>query len=349
MSDTWGSLAPPTPDPILPPPRNPAMPADFAQVAVRKVLGGLANMVMMPKRAMDQGITTEEAIPWAANTAMTLAGTGAPAAVPGAAGIFGGRLAKTADQAALGRAEELARSGVPREQIWNDTGWFKGGDDKWRFEIDDSNAKLSRPSFNEMNAGQSINQKFGEFIDHGDLTKAYPDLANRPLQYVRVENPKPGSPLGLYSPERDAFMVRAIHQDFGNPKSTALHEGQHAIQRREGFSPGSSPEAQRMLLRENTGNPIIEQLRSAIATGKYGMPGEKPFMEAARNLLKLEDQSRTARSIDAYRSAAGEVEARNVQTRMNMTPEERRAKPPWLTEDVPASQQIFGNLAPGGK
>lgn len=329
MSDTWGSLAPPTPDPILPQPRNPAMPADFAQEAVRKVLGGLANMVMMPKRAMDQGITTEEAIPWAANTAMTLAGTGAPAAVPGAAGIFGGRLAKTADQAALGRAEELARSGVPREQIWNDTGWFKGGDDKWRFEIPDKGAEVSPGRGGYWDA----------HVDHPQFFDAYPHArgyeAN--INYGEPRGSYWGGGMEVVAPTRDEMG------------SVALHEMQHAVQAREGFSPGSNPENTRRTLSENTGNPIIEQLRSAIATGKYGMPGEKPFMEAARNLLKLEDQSRTARSIDAYRSAAGEVEARNVQSRMNMTPEERRAKPPWLTEDVPASQQIFGNLAPGGK
>lgn len=41
-----------------------------------------------------------------------------------------------------------------------------------------------------------------------------------------------------------------------------------------------------------------------------------------------------------YRRHAGEVEARNVQTRMNMTPEERRANPPWTTQDIPYEDQI---------
>jgi hypothetical protein len=43
---------------------------------------------------------------------------------------------------------------------------------------------------------------------------------------------------------------------------------------------------------------------------------------------------------DVYRRSAGEVEARNVQSRMNMTPAERRATPPWLTQDVPDEMQI---------
>lgn len=55
---------------------------------------------------------------------------------------FAGRNAKTADTAALSRAEDMAAKGLPREQIWNDTGWFQGRDGKWRFEIDDSGASV---------------------------------------------------------------------------------------------------------------------------------------------------------------------------------------------------------------
>lgn len=43
---------------------------------------------------------------------------------------------------------------------------------------------------------------------------------------------------------------------------------------------------------------------------------------------------------DRYHRSAGEVEARNVQTRLAMTPEERRAIPPWATQDVPDAEQV---------
>ena len=43
---------------------------------------------------------------------------------------------------------------------------------------------------------------------------------------------------------------------------------------------------------------------------------------------------------EAYRSLLGEVEARNVQRRLDMSPEERAATPPWETEDVPGNRQI---------
>ncbi|MCR5401186.1 MAG: Flp pilus assembly complex ATPase component TadA [Treponema sp.] len=47
-----------------------------------------------------------------------------------------------------------------------------------------------------------------------------------------------------------------------------------------------------------------------------------------------------ANEYEAYRSLSGEVEARNVQTRMNMTPEERLNTPLSETEDVAQEDQI---------
>lgn len=55
----------------------------------------------------------------------------------------------------------------------------------------------------------------------------------------------------------------------------------------------------------------------------------------------MEEKLKPKDLYDLYRRHAGEVESRNVQSRMNMTPEERRASPPWLTQDVPDAQQII--------
>ena len=51
---------------------------------------------------------------------------------------FAGRNANQADREALARAEEMERSGADAEQIRRETGWFRGIDGLWRFEIDDS-------------------------------------------------------------------------------------------------------------------------------------------------------------------------------------------------------------------
>jgi len=48
-----------------------------------------------------------------------------------------------------------------------------------------------------------------------------------------------------------------------------------------------------------------------------------------------DDALRREAAREAYRRSAGEVEARNVQARRNMTAPERRQTPPRASEDVP--------------
>src|SRR4051794_9534588 len=64
----------------------------------------------------------DNAAGWGLGAAALGATGGMPMAEAGAAGIFGGRLAATADRSALARAEEMAASGAPRGDVWNATG-----------------------------------------------------------------------------------------------------------------------------------------------------------------------------------------------------------------------------------
>lgn len=52
--------------------------------------------------------------------------------------------ARTADSAALRRAEALEKSGTDNETIRQETGWYRGRDGKWRFEIDDSGMEFRK-------------------------------------------------------------------------------------------------------------------------------------------------------------------------------------------------------------
>lgn len=60
--------------------------------------------------------------------------------------IFAGPAARTANRAMLRRAQDMAESGADRRAIWDETGWFRGPDGQWRFEIDDSGAGCERIS-----------------------------------------------------------------------------------------------------------------------------------------------------------------------------------------------------------
>jgi hypothetical protein len=62
--------------------------------------------------------------------------------------------------------------------------------------------------------------------------------------------------------------------------------------------------------------------------------------DEVRALSEIAQEGDPEAAFKAYRRTAGETEARNVQTRMDMTAAERRAKAPWTTQDVPDDQQI---------
>ena len=57
---------------------------------------------------------------------------------------YGGEKAKSADREALERAQRMEEQGFNTVQIFQDTGWFRGADGKWRFEIDDTGMKYHK-------------------------------------------------------------------------------------------------------------------------------------------------------------------------------------------------------------
>jgi hypothetical protein len=230
--------------------------------------------------------------------------------------MFAGPTAKTADHAALAKAEEMAASGASRDDIWNETGWFKGTDGKWRFEIDDSTAGLKNDEqfiaeFGPLK-GQAVNRFEG--LDHPGLKEAYPWLTD---EFSFAGDYAPGRPtLGLFSPRNNRMEVTAGSPD--EARSVALHEHQHAVQRKEGFPLGANTD------QDPPGSYELRQEWLAKNPGKQLSAGD---------LYGFQEE--------AYRRNAGEVEARNVQARMNMTPEERRRIAPWFTQDVPDELQII--------
>jgi hypothetical protein len=265
----------------------------------------------------------------------------APMAGPrGALGVFGGRMAKTADRDALARAERMAEAGADRRAIWDETGWFKGPDGKWRFEIDDSGAKYT-PDFE--------GSRVPDAMQHEQLFEAYPQMRDMPAERVSPPDALGGgrSYSGAYSPESGV----SIHDELGRKtgRSTFLHELQHGVQDTERFAQGGNPSMARGMSAETYSKDIreveslIEQVRAkAQSPGGIDATEQEFLAEMMQELEQLRQKaaSRPATAFDAYRNLAGEVEARNVETRRDFTPEQRRAQAPWETQDVPDDLQI---------
>lgn len=83
--------------------------------------------------------------------------------------------ARTADSAALRRAEALEKRGTDNETIRQETGWYRGMDGQWRFEIDDSGAAFSRSGEAQYSADNADYARYTQLMNRmltGDLTEA---------------------------------------------------------------------------------------------------------------------------------------------------------------------------------
>jgi len=314
---------------------------------------GLLSMLTPAAKAVDAPISAyrglipdDDMLGEALGTAgMAMGGGGIATAPAGSLRSFAGRNAKTADMDALKKAQTLNRVGLPLEDIFRQTGWFKGKDGQWRFEIDDSQA--------EFIGNSQATGLLGDVIKHDELFAAYPELRN-----VLTATDVRGSQEGSYQPGTRGipeFNVSGLNEEiraFGPTKpailNTLLHEaGGHALQRREGFAPGSSrgTATDQLLLERNT---FLKNLSNKMDArqAELGLSGYRPATNDPE-LKRLQEQydANVGRALDEdaiyerYYTEAGEVDGRNIQLRQDMTPAERRALSPMATEDVPRSEQ----------
>jgi hypothetical protein len=162
----------------------------------------------------------------------TLAGTGAVDApltlLQKALGMAGGR-------------NTLVELSYPlRSKIWKETGWNPLMDGQWRFEINDLPAKLLKARTalqTEFLADPKKVIKLRDILDHPELYRHYPELANYRVIYdPKVQDGSLGFHEGLTN--SIGLTERGLMLQKNELKSLFLHEIQHAIQKFEGFAPG---------------------------------------------------------------------------------------------------------------
>ena len=312
------------------------------------------------------------------STALGLAGVGMPFAGAGQAGVFGGRLAKTADLEKLTTAEGLAAKGAAPEDIWTQTGWFQGPEGKWRFEIPDvgtgfrPQAPLPQRIEEPFSPGQPMLMEHA--YAHPDLYEAYPQLRSYLMKFedpVKKEGYVTRGGLDPYN--REVFINPEAIPEREAQRSTLLHELQHAVQREEGFAKGGSPyfpevqraadteiaqrktdlASQRDAIYAARDKWVEEQQAKGITDDQTAMGLKQEYFkqhpeqvtESARVQTQLYNLERGLGRMDVlqkhYRSLGGEVEARNVQARADMPTDVLRDLPPAYTQDVPYSKQLI--------
>ncbi len=278
----------------------------------------------------------------------------------GAIGTVGGVGARTADLVALARAQDMAAAGEDAAKIVRETGWWTGPDGKWRFEIDDSQA-MARMPVSGIEARQDQYRVTAPMAyRHDDLYAAYPELMSTGIRSER------GNPGAYFEPENNIVGIVGPKPDkYDMPRADVVgHELQHNVQKLEDFARGGSmaqfseAPARRLELEYGWSKAAVDKLKSAIdegadqalirdpsRNGAYTMIQGRDEMarlydELSSRLGQLDAEYKAADPFEQYRRLYGEVEARAVQARMNMTPEERRLRPFWLDADVPQDQWI---------
>nr|DAY80564.1 MAG TPA: Large polyvalent protein associated domain 23 [Caudoviricetes sp.] len=219
---------------------------------------------------------------------------------------YAGEKAENADKAALNTAKEMEKNGTDAETIRQKTGWFRGADGKWRWEIDDSGMKLRfesglydyntelrekthawvrltnreltdeqrrdladyQRSTERGEADEALYEKLtgefggdfekwaltletmkeaaksipnyttlGELVDAPALFATYPDMKDMDVTFQTLERGQNGG----YSRRFDSIE---LSRDLKNRPEALLnsltHEVQHAVQQREGFTPGAN-------------------------------------------------------------------------------------------------------------
>lgn len=271
----------------------------------------------------------------------------------------GGVNATTADVGRLADAERMKQGGADSETVRRETGWYRGYDGKWRFEIDDS-----KMHFINHREESRRTWKLDELIRHDALFAAYPELRDYTvLNFGISDDVEAAFYPGLNRITLDPRLSRA------EKRAALIHEIQHAIQLIEGFSVGATTDYWRgslktaeekqleLRLRDFAapdiffeadmrklleGTPTAERDAAQMALEKHY--GEAPVREYVDLYNRLRDL-RAEREQDAeraYRNTAGEIEAVDVANRLGLSERQRAETRP----DIDRTNVRFSNEHP---
>lgn len=274
---------------------------------------------------------------------------------------------KTTRLADLDVARQMESAGKDAAVVKLATGWERGADGKWRYEMPDA---VFQKNFKEkLQSGKAV--PLWNLLRGGknnQLLKAYPQLTR---YKIRLSD-EAGSWRGYFSKETQTLVLSRDRAP--EIESTAYHELQHAIQEAENFSRGGNPrqfpnyrrevdslqEIYDAWRRDAKVDDFIKKSLAEFKEKKKTVEQHFADLEAFENGSEFAEQLKAAKEqvqdyINWYKSKygtaytpeeiyarlIGEVEARNVQKRMGMTPEERRASLASATEDVARKDQIL--------
>ena len=278
----------------------------------------------------------------------------------------------------LAVARKMEEAGKDAKAIKMATGWERGADGKWRYEVGDVRFYdgLQLVNRNEKST-VTLNDLLEDNKEKDALFASYPSLKDMPVTLEDMGY----NGAGEYSYKDKSLRLNTylLTDDSGRFTEPAVsilnHEIQHAIQHIEGFARGGSLEegqhyadehkpltpvqgdfVDTVNLYDKNKHTLSETYTLAKFVKDWAMFNDDDF---SKDLLGMSDEQIRSEyerlkerqqyggkpsrlnGFDAYKRFSGEVESRNVEARMGMTDEERRASLAAETEDVSREDQIF--------
>ena len=201
-----------------------------------------------------------------------------------------------------------------------------------------------------------------DYVKDDELFQAYPEMKRTRLEFVDLPS---ADYCGGYLHPDNRIVINISRTD--DVRSVLAPEIQHAIQTMEGFARGSNPgefknTVENVILDivratdgrilegggfDNTPKGIFAALDRKVPYGTILRHYDYPLSLVAEkygyeNIFDLvNDIGRFKSGIQEYRSTAGEVEARNVESRLDFTSAQRRNTLAVSTEDIARNGQIF--------
>lgn len=243
-------------------------------------------------------------------------------------------------------AQEMAAKGKDEKSIRFATGWEKGVDNKWRYEIDDSKysfdlinktknfernnpryVELVKKSLNQYNGGEDLSdQEWDELDKFSDIVwnEYYEakqvwltDVLDAPELYEAYPQLKDATVVfdnNPYSPELGSYTkIKYLDSN----KTGAL-----------------------IKLNKQPGETDVERYNATMLHEIQHIIQDIEGFAYGGNLEQFVEYDKET-AFEKYSSLAGEVESRNVEKRMNMTQEERKNILLSATEDIPRNNQII--------
>lgn len=202
-----------------------------------------------------------------------------------------------------------------------------------RFEIDDSKATVDFKKLDDM-IKNDYELPLHHILKHKEFYENYPQLQGAKIKLVAGD----GSYFDAKSGEIGISANKLLDDKIDGTekvKSALLHEIQHAIQKQEGFARGGSAQE------------FYNDAKNKINLLRYELEFEPDEFIQDKMMAKLQKLEETYQNkgkeeaFDMYQKLAGEIEARDVQARMDYTPKQREEIAPYSSESVTPEDAVM--------